>query len=49
MEQLENEVDIGAWYIFPGDAQAVFDSNPDSLWLRLIGETELRIASVHRR
>jgi putative transcriptional regulator len=49
MEQLENEVDAGAWYIFPGDAQAVFDSNPDSLWSRLIGETELRIASVRQR
>jgi putative AlgH/UPF0301 family transcriptional regulator len=49
MEQLENEVDLGAWYIFPGDAQAVFDPNPDSLWSRLIGETELRIASVVRR
>jgi putative transcriptional regulator len=49
MEQLEHEVDLGAWYIFPGDAQAVFDPNPDSLWSRLIGETELRIASVVRR
>jgi len=49
MEQLENEVDLGAWYIFPGDAQAVFDPNPDSLWSRLIVETELRIASVVRR
>src|ERR1700684_425124 len=49
MEQLENEVDLGAWYIFPGDAQAVFDPNPDSLWSRLIAETELRIASVVRR
>jgi putative transcriptional regulator len=49
MDQLENEVDLGAWYIFPGDAQAVFDPNPDSLWSRLIGETELRIASIVRR
>jgi putative transcriptional regulator len=46
MEQLQNEVDLGAWYIFPGDAQAVFDPNPDSLWSRLILQTELRIASV---
>jgi putative transcriptional regulator len=44
--QLENEVDLGAWYIFRGDAAAVFDSDPDSLWSRLIRETELRIASL---
>jgi putative transcriptional regulator len=46
MEQLAHEVDLGAWYIFRGDAEAVFDSNPDSLWSRLIRETELRIASA---
>jgi putative transcriptional regulator len=43
--QLENELDLGAWYIFPGSAKAVFDSDPDSLWERLIRETEMRIAS----
>lgn len=49
MEQLAHEVDLGAWYIFRGDTDAVFDPNPDSLWSRLIRETELRIASVVRR
>ena len=49
IEQLEHEVDLGAWYIFRGDAEAVFDPNPDSLWSRLILETELRIASVVHR
>jgi putative transcriptional regulator len=44
MEQLRHEVDLGAWYIFRGDPAAVFDSEPDSLWSRLIRETELRIA-----
>lgn len=43
--QLDNELDLGAWYIFPGNAKAVFDSDPDSLWDRLIRSTELRIAS----
>ena len=43
--QLENELDLGAWYIFQGSAKAVFDSDPDSMWERLIHETELRIAS----
>jgi putative transcriptional regulator len=43
--QLEHELELGAWYIFQGSAKAVFDSDPDSLWERLIHETELRIAS----
>jgi putative transcriptional regulator len=43
-EQLQNEVDAGAWFIFQGGATAVFDSEPDSLWPRLIRETELHIA-----
>jgi putative AlgH/UPF0301 family transcriptional regulator len=43
--QLEHELDLGAWYIFQGRAKAVFDSDPESLWDRLIRETELRIAS----
>jgi putative transcriptional regulator len=43
--QLEHELDLGAWYIFQGSATAVFDSDPDSLWPRLIRDTELRIAS----
>jgi len=42
--QLEHELDLGAWYIFPGTAAAVYDADPDSLWSRLIRETELRIA-----
>lgn len=46
--QLEHEVDLGAWYIFRGDPEMIFDSDPDSLWSRLIHETELRIASVMR-
>jgi putative transcriptional regulator len=49
IQQLEHEVDLGAWYIFRGDPEAVFDTNPDSLWSRLIGETELHIARVVRR
>jgi len=44
MPQLSHETDLGAWYIFRGDAAAVFDSDPDSLWPRLIRETQLRVA-----
>ncbi len=42
--QLENEVNLGAWYIFPGNAKTVFDGDPESLWPRLIRQTEMRIA-----
>lgn len=41
--QLENELDLGAWYIFQGSAKTVFESDPESLWPRLIRETEMHI------
>jgi putative AlgH/UPF0301 family transcriptional regulator len=41
--QLENEVELGVWYIFSGNAGLVFDSDPASLWSRLIVRTEQRI------
>ena len=44
--QLENEVKLGAWYIFDGSAGLVFDSDPASLWSRLIARTEQRFAGV---
>lgn len=43
-EQLEEEIEAGAWHIFPGDANAVFDSDPDSLWMRMIRKSETEIA-----
>jgi putative transcriptional regulator len=42
--QLENEVKRGAWYIFDATEQTVFDSEPQTLWSRLIAQTEVRIA-----
>ena len=42
--QLRNEVDSGAWFIFPGDAALVFDPDPGSLWSRLIAKAEMQIA-----
>jgi putative AlgH/UPF0301 family transcriptional regulator len=42
--QLENEVELGAWYIFNATPSLVFDSDPASLWSRLIAQTEQRIA-----
>jgi putative transcriptional regulator len=44
-EQLRKEVEVGAWFIFPGDAQTFFNSNPDGLWPELIRRTELKMAS----
>jgi putative transcriptional regulator len=43
--QLQGEVELGAWHIFPGNAAAVFDTDPETLWSRLIRKTEERIAS----
>jgi putative transcriptional regulator len=42
--QLQGEVELGAWRIFPGNAAAVFDPDPETLWARLIRKTEERIA-----
>jgi putative AlgH/UPF0301 family transcriptional regulator len=44
MSQLRKEVELGAWFIFQGDAKTVFDSQPDSLWPRMIEKTELQLA-----
>jgi putative AlgH/UPF0301 family transcriptional regulator len=43
-QQLHGEVELGAWHIFPGSAAAVFDTDPETLWSRLIRKTEERIA-----
>ena len=46
--QLQREVALGGWHIFPGDASMVFDPEPESLWLRLIRRTEQRITLAGR-
>lgn len=43
-DQLRNEVELGAWFIFPADPEVVFNSDPDSLWPQLIRKTERKIA-----
>jgi putative AlgH/UPF0301 family transcriptional regulator len=43
-DQLRKEVELGAWFIFPADASAVFNSDPDSLWREMIRKTELQLA-----
>jgi putative transcriptional regulator len=42
--QLEREVRRSGWYIFDYDEAIVFDDHPDTLWNRLIGKTERRLA-----
>jgi putative transcriptional regulator len=42
--QLEHEIELGMWYVFPGDAEVVFDPKPETVWSRLIQRTELQLA-----
>ena len=42
--QLEREVKVGSWHIVDGEPSAIFDSEPATLWLRLIRRTEARFA-----
>ena len=44
IDQLQKEVELGAWFIFPGDTSAVFTSDPDSLWSQMIRKTGLKLA-----
>jgi putative AlgH/UPF0301 family transcriptional regulator len=43
-DQLRAEVQLGAWFVFPADAAAVFNSDPNSLWSKMIQDTELKSA-----
>ena len=45
--QLEDEVKRGDWYIFDSNEKFVFDSNPSTLWSRMIAITEQRFARLH--
>ena len=47
--QLENEVNRGGWYIFDGSEGTVFDSDPSTLWSRMIARTELHVVRLQRR
>lgn len=43
-DQLQKEVELGAWFIFPAETSTVFNSHPDSLWQEMIRKTELQLA-----
>lgn len=42
--QLENETSHGFWRVLNGSADIIFDSEPETLWSRLIEKAEQRIA-----
>ena len=44
IDQLRKEVELGAWFIFPADANTVFSADPDLLWSQMIRKTELKLA-----
>ena len=43
-DQLRKEVELGSWFIFPADIDAVFNSDPGSLWPQMIRKTEQKLA-----
>jgi hypothetical protein len=45
---LENETSHGFWQVLNGSADMVFDSEPETLWSRLIERAEQRIAWAPR-
>jgi putative transcriptional regulator len=44
--QLESETSQGYWRVLSGSADIIFDSEPETLWSRLIEQAEQRIARV---
>jgi putative transcriptional regulator len=43
-EQLQKEVELGAWFVFPAETGTVFNADPDSLWQEMIRKTEMQLA-----
>ena len=48
-DQLRQEVELGAWFIFPAQAGTVFNADPDALWPEMIRKTEMQMARGERR
>jgi putative transcriptional regulator len=46
--QLDAEVEIGAWHIFPATAAIVFSPQPEDLWRQFIRRTTMRLADSPR-
>jgi len=43
-DQLRQEVELGAWFVFPAETNTVFKADPDSLWREMIRKTEMQMA-----
>jgi putative AlgH/UPF0301 family transcriptional regulator len=43
-DQLRQEVELGAWFVFPAEAGTVFNADPDALWPEMIRKTEMQMA-----
>ena len=46
-DQLRQEVELGAWFVFPAEPSTVFNAHPDALWPEMIRKTEMQYAEVH--
>jgi putative transcriptional regulator len=44
--QLEAEVKLGAWHVFKGNTNTVFDPDPETLWRRMVRSATEQLASV---
>jgi putative transcriptional regulator len=44
--QLERELLAHAWHVMPGSAKMIFDAEPESVWARLISQTDLRLVRL---
>jgi putative AlgH/UPF0301 family transcriptional regulator len=42
--QLRQEVELGAWFIFPAETATVFNADPNALWPEMIRKTEMQVA-----
>ncbi len=47
--QLEWEMGMDAWDVLPANAGTVFDPHPETLWTRLVGQEDLRMARLRNR
>lgn len=43
-DQPQKEVEMGAWFIFQGNAQTVYNADPGNLWPQMIRQTEFKLA-----
>ncbi len=44
--QLQWEMGMDAWDVLPANAGTVFDPHPETLWTRLVGQEDLRMARL---